>query len=127
LTFPEPGKPVETATQPEVPAEAEAVVAEEVPAALDLRQPEAVAPVEVVKEAVEEPAVKDGVSLEEMFAFKPEAFTAPAPEEESESDDKKKGKKKGKKKSVELEFDEKLGAVVARKKHKRPDGVWEEE
>ena len=130
LTFPElpePGKPVETATQPEVPAEAEAVIAEEVPAALDLRQPEAVAPVEVVKEAVEEPAVKDGVSLEEMFAFKPEAFTAPAPEEESESDDKKKGKKKGKKKSVELEFDEKLGAVVARKKHKRPDGVWEEE
>jgi len=61
-----------------------------------------------------------------MFVFKPETFTAPVPEEESESDDKKKGKKKGKKKSVELEFDEKLGAVVARKKHKRADGVWEE-
>jgi len=25
-----------------------------------------------------------------------------------------------------MEFDEKLGAVVARKKHKRADGVWEE-
>ena len=130
LTFPEPAvePPVETATPPEVPAEAEseAVVVEVLPAAVEI-QPEAAAPVEVVKEAVEEPAVKDGVSLEEMFAFKPEAFTAPAPEEESESDDKKKGKKKGKKKSVELEFDEKLGAVVARKKHKRADGVWEEE
>ena len=126
LTFPEPEKPVEIATQPEVPAEAEAVVVEEVPAAVDV-QPEVGALVEVVKEVVEEPAVKDGVSLEEMFAFKPEAFTAPTPEEESESDDKKKGKKKGKKKSVELEFDEKLGAVVARKKHKRTDGVWEEE
>jgi N utilization substance protein A len=125
LTFPEPEKPVETVTQPEVPAEAEAVVVE-AGVAVEV-QPEVGAPAEVVKEVVEEPAVKDGVSLEEMFAFKPEAFTAPAPEEESESDDKKKGKKKGKKKSVELEFDEKLGAVVARKKHKRPDGVWEEE
>jgi len=71
--------------------------------------------------------MKDGVSLEEMFAFKPEAFIAPAAEEDSEGDDKKKGKKKGKKKSVALEFDEKLGEVVARKKHKRADGVWEEE
>ena len=42
--------------------------------------------------------------------------------------DKKKGKK-GKKKGVELEFDEGLGAVVGRKKHKRgdddPDSDWE--
>lgn len=124
LAFPEPEKPVEAAAQPDVPAEAEVVV--EVAPVVEV-QPEAVAPVEVVKEVVEEPAMKDGVSLEEMFAFKPEAFTAPAPEEDSESGDKKKGKKKGKKKSVELEFDESLGAVVARKKHKRADGVWEEE
>jgi transcription termination/antitermination protein NusA len=125
LTFPEVEKPVEMAAQPEVPAEAEVAVAE-APVA-EVVQPEAVAPVEVVKEIVEEPAVKDGVSLEEMFAFKPETFTAPAAEEDAEGGDKKKGKKKGKKKSVELEFDENLGAVVARKKHKRADGVWEEE
>lgn len=124
LTFPEPEKPVETATQPEVPAEAEAVV--EVQLAAGEVQPEAIASVEDVKAAVEEPAVKDGVSLEAMFTFNPETFTAPAAEEDSDAD-KKKGKKKGKKKSVELEFDEKLGAVVARKKHKRADGVWEEE
>ena len=126
LTFPEAEKPAETATQPEVPAEAEAVAVES-PLA-EAVQPEAVAPVDVVKEVVEEPAVKDGVLLEDMFAFKPETFIAPAAEEDSDSGDKKKdGKKKGKKKSVALEFDEKLGEVVARKKHKRADGVWEEE
>jgi transcription termination/antitermination protein NusA len=125
LKFPEVEKLVETAAQPEVKEEAQAVVAE-TPLA-EAVQPEAIQPVEAVKEVVEEPAMKDGVSLEEMFTFKPETFTAPAADEESESDDKKKGKKKGKKKSVALEFDEKLGEVVARKKHKRADGVWEEE
>ena len=52
---------------------------------------------------------------------------APAVEDES-IDGKKKGKK-GKKKGVELEFDEGLGAVVGRKKHKRGDDSgsdWEE-
>ncbi len=132
LKFPEAEKPVETAAQPEAGTEpgrsvqAEAV-AGEAPLA-EAVQPEAAAALEVVKETVEEPAVKDGVSLEEMFAFKPETFTAPAAEEDSESGDKKKdGKKKGKKKSVALEFDEKLGTVVSRKVHKRADGAWEEE
>ena len=125
LKFPEAEKPAETAAQPEVPAEA-VEVAEVAPAAVEV-QPEAVVPVEVVQEIAEEPAVKDGVSLEEMFAFKPETFTAPTAEEDVEGGDKKKGKKKVKKKSVELEFDENLGEVVARKKHKRADGVWEEE
>lgn len=40
--------------------------------------------------------------------------------------DGKKGKK-GKKKGVELQFDEGLGAVVGRKKHKRGDAEWTEE
>jgi N utilization substance protein A len=62
---------------------------------------------------------KDGVSLDELFAMKPEIFQTAAGEEE-ESADKKKGKK-GKKKSVELEFDEERGEVVGRKKHKRGD------
>jgi hypothetical protein len=47
-------------------------------------------------------------------------------DEESTSGDKKKGKKK-KKKHVEIEFDEDLGEVVARKKHKRGDDGFGEE
>ncbi len=69
---------------------------------------------------------KDGVSLDELFAMKPEIFQTGAVDED-ESGDKKKGKK-GKKKSVELEFDEERGEVVGRKKHKRGDdelgGDW---
>jgi len=81
------------------------------------------------KKHVEEPEDdehKDGVSLDALFEMKPEIFQSGAAEEE-DSADKKKGKK-GKKKSVELEFDEELGEVVARKKHKRGDddlgGEW---
>mgnify|MGYP003478043461 CR=1 FL=1 len=70
----------------------------------------------VVEEEEDEHA-KDGVSLDELFAMKPEIFQTGTGEDE-ESADKKKGKK-GKKKGVELEFDEGLGAVVGRKKHKR--------
>ena len=79
------------------------------------------------KKHVEEPEDdehKDGVSLDELFSMKPEIFQAGATEEE-ESADKKKGKKT-KKKSVELEFDEERGEVVARKKHKRGDDVFGE-
>jgi len=54
--------------------------------------------------------------------MKPEIFQAGAATEE-ESADKKKGKKT-KKKSVELEFDEERGEVVARKKHKRGDDIF---
>ncbi len=68
---------------------------------------------------------KDGVSLDELFTMKPEIFqTAAATDEESK--DGKKGKK-GKKKGVELQFDEGLGTVVGRKKHKRGDAEWTEE
>ncbi len=129
LTFPEAKKPVEAAAQPEVE------VTEAVEAAAPAEAPLAEAPLEEKKpvqvkleaEKVEEegPAMKDGVSLDEMFAFKPEVFTT-APEAESESDDKKKGKKK-KKKAVELTYDEGLGEVVGRKKHKRGEDAWEQE
>jgi N utilization substance protein A len=67
--------------------------------------------------------VKDNVSLDELFALK-EMFqtgNAAGEEEEEESDDKKKKGKKKKKKHVEIEYDEDLGEVVARKKHKRAD------
>ena len=65
--------------------------------------------------------VKDDVSLDELFALK-EMFqtgrAGDAAEEEAPDDKKKKGKKK-KKKHVEIEYDEELGEVIARKKHKR--------
>ena len=66
--------------------------------------------------------VKDDVSLDELFALKEMFQTGRASEdeEEEESGDKKKGKKK-KKKHVEIVFDEEIGEVVARKKHKRGD------
>ena len=56
--------------------------------------------------------------------MKPETFQTPAVAEDD--DDKKKGKKV-KKKGVALEFDEDLGAVVGRKKHKRGDEAGGEE
>lgn len=65
--------------------------------------------------------VKDDVSLDELFALK-EMFQTGRVEKEVEepaSGDKKSKKKK--KKHVEIEFDEDLGEVVARKKHKRGD------
>ena len=121
--FPEaPAAPVEAAEAPaavEAPAEAVAVApaaAEEVPA-----EPERPAK---AAEAVEPENAKDGVSLDELFKMKPEIFHAgPAEEEDA---DKKKGKKK-KTKAVELVLDEELGEVVGRKKHKRGDGLGEEE
>jgi hypothetical protein len=132
LTFPEVEKPAEVPTEApvvEIPA-ADAVAVVELEAAGPevtpdtKKQPKVKTEAEEVDEGV---AMKDGVSLEEMFAFKPEVFTAGAAETESDSDDKKKGKKK-KKKTVELEFDENLGEVVGRKKHKRgEDATWTEE
>lgn len=72
--------------------------------------------------------VKDDVSLDELFALKEMFQTGRASEEEEEEsgDKNKKGKKK-KKKHVEIEYDEDLGEVVARKKHKRGDDDFGEE
>ena len=133
LKFPEPA-PVEAVAEPVVeaapPAETEPVVAEVAEAvALELvkveEAPSAEKPAPAKKELKgkvveeEDDEHKDGVSLDELFAMKPEIFQTAGGEDE-ESADKKKGKK-GKKKSVELEFDEERGEVVGRKKHKRGD------
>jgi N utilization substance protein A len=131
LTFPEPPpaepaeelavEPVaEAEPQPEVAtvAQAEPVAVEEVPGA-EQQVPSKKEARKVVEEKEDDEHAKDGVSLDELFAMKPEIFQSAADSEE-ESADKKKGKK-GKKKSVELEFDEELGEVVGRKKHKRGD------
>jgi N utilization substance protein A len=113
--------------------EPEAVIAEETPVAeidveaipvpveeMPLGKKQAEAKKDAKRHAEEEPEnefAKDGVSLDELFKMKPEIFQTPTNSEE-ESDEKKKGKKV-KKKGVALEFDESLGEVVGRKKHKR--------
>jgi len=153
LTFPEATAPVEPETAPEPEAEAtpEAVVPEPVAEIVTKPQPEVVAevvpemaPVEetpvvekqasvkkdvrkrVEEEEDEDEGHKDGVSLDELFTMKPEIFQATSEEEDEDSKDKKKGKK-GKKKSVALEYDEELGEVVSRKKHKRGDDDFGED
>jgi len=127
ITFPEPlpaqavVEPVaEAEPQPEVTpvAQAEPVAVEEVPVLEKQVQAKKEAR-KVAEEEEDDEHAKDGVSLDELFAMKPEIFQT-AGETDEDSADKKKGKK-GKKKSVELEFDEDLGEVVGRKKHKRGD------
>ncbi len=130
LTFPEPV--VEPVVVAEVPAVDVAV--EEIALPVDEQsviKKQAEAKKEAkrhVEEEVDNEFAKDGVSLDELFKMKPEVFQGAAEDDES-SDDKKKGKKT-KKKGVSLEFDEGLGEVVGRKKHKRGgDAVgddWEE-
>lgn len=137
LTFPEPEPEpakVETPAVEEVAAPSPESVSVEQPAAPAVSVAPVAAPVAeetgapapkkekkekkpVVEEVVDENA-KDGVSLDELFKMKPEIFQGASLADEDA--DKKKGKK-GKKKSVELEFDEDLGEVVGRKKHKRGD------
>lgn len=122
LTFPEP-PPAEPqpAPAPEAVTEPAAEAATEPPAAeTPVAEKQAPAKKEAKKaaEEAEDEGHKDGVSLDELFSLKPEIFQTAAVDEDEESKDKKKGKK-GKKKGVALEYDEQLGEVVSRKKHKR--------
>ncbi|MBK8781076.1 MAG: transcription termination/antitermination protein NusA [Anaerolineales bacterium] len=127
LSFPEP-EPAPEAVKVEEPVAidtavvTEPVAAEEMPAT---KKPgEGKKEAKKVVEEEEDENAKDGVSLEDLFKMKPEIFQTPAVAEDD--DDKKKGKKV-KKKGVALEFDEDLGAVVGRKKHKRGDEAGGEE
>ncbi len=127
LTFPEPVAAPEVVDSVEAVDEvvAEPIAVEEMPA-VEKQTEKKKDPKRVAEESEEDGDVsKDGVNLDELFSIKPEMFASPEGTEE-ESDDKKKGKK-GKKKGVALEFDEKLGEVVTRKKHKRGDGGGDEE
>jgi len=134
VTFPEPPpaelaiEPVaEAEPQPEAVATAEPVaqvVVEEVPVP-DKQLPAKKEPRKGTEEEEDDEHAKDGVSLDDLFAMKPEIFQSAGASEE-DSADKKKGKKV-KKKSVELEFDEERGEVVGRKKHKRGDDALGED
>ena len=125
IVFPEPTpepEPVKAELETPVAVETAAIVAAEPVAVTEVpgekKQPEGIAKRDAKKTVEEEDEnAKDGVSLDELFKMKPEIFqTTGAADDDAE---KKKAGKKGKKKGVELEFDEGLGAVVGRKKHKR--------
>jgi len=95
---------------PEAPVIQEVPVLEEPAPSLE-KQPEIVPP-------TEEPKEED---FDKIFSLQNVLATPPVAEEESEEERNKKKEKKAKK-GRELEFDEKRGEVVARKKHKRGDG-----
>jgi N utilization substance protein A len=122
LTFPEP-PPAEPEPAPAPEAETAPAAQPQVEAAaveMPVVEKQAPAKKEAKKplEVEEDEGHKDGVSLDELFALKPEIFQSGQVEDEDELKGKKKGKK-GKKKGVALEYDEELGEVVSRKKHKR--------
>ena len=118
VSFPEPEKPAE-------PLETEAIapVEETVEATVETASVvEEAGP--VVEEKAETVAPAEGTKEEEkdfdkIFSLQ-NVLAAPPAEEESEEERNKKKEKKAKK-SRELEFDEKRGEVVARKKHKLGD------
>jgi len=109
----------EEAVETIVPADLsiETIPAEEMPADKEQVKAKKKPRKKLEEEEEEDEGHKDGVSLDELFTMKPEIFQSARPIEDEEKD-KKKGKK-GKKKSVALEYDEELGEVVARKRHKR--------
>lgn len=124
LSFPE-AEAVPVQEEAAATAAAEPAAAEETPGAEKQAERKKEAR-KVVEKAEEDGEVsKDGVSLDELFQMKPEMFQAAGDADEDASGDKKKDKK-GKKKGVALEFDEELGEVVTRKKHKRSGGGEEE-
>ena len=120
LEFPEV-EPEAAAIEVEAPVEEAPQAEEPQPVAEELAAQPAL-PAEAAPEAAEEEAehAKDGVSLDELFKIKPEIFQTTPDAEDDEAKAKGKGKKV-KKKSVELEYDEELGEVVGRKKHRRDD------
>jgi N utilization substance protein A len=92
-------------------------------------------PVESVDEVVAvgetQPAAEGeeelAVSLDELFALKPEVLevSASTEEEEEEGDSKRTKKGKKKKKSVEVEYDPDRDLMMVHKKHKRGGGTWD--
>lgn len=117
LVFPEPApEPVAESAPVAEEAAAEPAPAEEA-SALEKAAERKKEARKVVEDEEDGEHAKDGVSLDALFQIKPEMFQTSAAAEDS-SAEKKKGKK-AKKKGVTLEFDEELGEVVGRKKHKR--------
>jgi hypothetical protein len=121
------------------PVEETAVQAAEVAVEAEATAPSETAPVPTPVEAVEEVAAvgeaeptaeleeEVPVSLDELFALKPEVLevTESTEEEEEESDSKRGKKGKKKKKHVEVVYDPDRDLMMVRKKHKRGGEGWD--
>jgi N utilization substance protein A len=117
LKFPEPEAQIEVA-----PVEISQEVTAPVETAEEVAEPVATTEEEKAVAPEAEEAEEEAPSLEQIFAIPAEILRAQV-ENDDESETGKKGKKG--KKSVTYEFDESLGEVVRRKKHKKEDS-WEE-
>jgi N utilization substance protein A len=126
ISFPEPEKSVEL---PEVVIEAP--VEEAIEAAPALAVPFTEVSTPIVEEITESVApveeTKEEKDFDKIFSLQ-NVIAVPVAAEEASEEDRNKKKEKKAKKGRELEFDEKRGEVVARKKHKRgdDDGALEE-
>ena len=119
ISFPEPEKPAEL---PELVSEAPVDQAVEAAPTQALPTAEEVAPVgeEITETVAPVEETKEEKDFDKIFSLQNVIAVPAAAEEESEEERNKKKEKKAKK-GRELEFDEKRGEVVARKKHKRGD------
>ncbi len=120
VSFPEPEKPVEVPSLELVASVAElaeAAVIQTAPVAEELAPVESEAAEVVVPTEETLEVEKD---FDKIFSLQNVLAVAPVSDEESEEERNKKKEKKAKK-GRELEFDEKRGEVVARKKHKLGD------
>lgn len=124
-------------TEVEMPIEAaeELVPSEELieaePQEVEIPEPAGLPEVEEVTEEAEEVGEEqEGPSLEEIFAFKPEAFEdmdVEEEEEEEETEGKGKRKKKRRKKYVQMEYDPDRDVVIVKRKRKRSGEHWEDD
>jgi N utilization substance protein A len=108
-------------------------VEEALETAIEIATPESPSGAEEEGEGKEAPAIEEEmpVSLDEIFALRPEVFdhiesTGDDEELEEEGIGRKKKPKK-KKKFVEMEYDPDSKTMVVKKKHKRGGGVWDED
>ncbi|MFH0879061.1 MAG: hypothetical protein V2A34_05065, partial [Lentisphaerota bacterium] len=127
-TFPEPEKPAEMEADLVPEPESIETVVEVLPEAAIVPALEEAAVVAEEKAPAEEPVSgEEEKAFEKLFTLQNVLTQVPVAEDDEEGQgDKKDAKKKGRKDRV-IEFDEERGEAVARKKHKRGDGVVEEE
>ena len=120
ISFPEPEKPMETPAVEAVAPVEEVPEAAAVEAAPVIEEAVPIAEGEALVEAPAEESKEEEKDFDKIFSLQNVLAVPATTEEESEADQNKKKEKKAKK-GRELEFDEKRGEVVARKKHKRGD------
>lgn len=118
LKFPESEESVPEPLEEEAPV----ALSETLPAAEAVEE-ETAEQVSQISEEEEPQKAEEAISLDEIFSIPTEALRTQVEEDDETAEGKKKGKKG--KKSVTYEFDESLGEVVRRKKHKKEE-EWDD-